>query len=277
MNHSAAEYSRAIFRSGTRISLLLFVFLWLSSFLSARIAIYSDTQLNDEVHQDIITEIAARKPDIAFLNGDLTSKGQTQTQFDNWRSISEPLSSICRIYPAKGNHERDKALFLQNFPYLEGNTWYTVDHDSLTCIVLDTTSDLKPGSEQYSWLRGVLAGLTKPALLFMHHPVFSSGMHGDELGLSLFLPDLLTHSRVIAVFSGHDHSYERSVFDGVTYVVTGGGGGTLREAARENPYRVCFNMVHHYLIADELADRLDLFVYSLTGELIDSFSLPYNK
>ncbi|HNX38425.1 MAG TPA: metallophosphoesterase family protein, partial [Candidatus Cloacimonadota bacterium] len=111
MNPFCTDKDKGIPGSAGRFTLFLFIFLWLSSFLSARIAIYSDTQLNDEAHKDIITEIVARKPDIAFHNGDLTSKGQVQKQYDNWRSITEPLLSICRIYPAKGNHERDKALF----------------------------------------------------------------------------------------------------------------------------------------------------------------------
>ena len=34
------------------------------------------------------------------------------------------------------------------------------------------------------------------------------------------------------VFNGHDHNYQRHVVDGVTYVVTGGGGGSTWGLAR---------------------------------------------
>lgn len=263
----------------TRRSLIPLILLLalLPALLSGVFAIYGDTRSNDEVHKDIITEIAARHPRLAFHTGDLTSKGMTTEQYENWRQISSPLLDICPVYPAKGNHERDRALFLKTFPYIGEKTWYTVEEDSLIFIVLDTTSDLSPGSEQYLWLKQITSHLTKPALVFMHHPVFSSGEHGDELGLSLYLPKLFTGTRVLAVFSAHDHDYERSVFEGIQYVVTGGGGAPLREGKERNPYSVFFTVEHHYIIVDEAPGKLTFNVYDLYGAILESFSISLEK
>lgn len=250
----------------------LLLLILLPSLLSARIAIYSDTQYNDAVHSQIVEAAVAQKPDLAVICGDLSTKGRSQEDYDNWKQIAAPLLNLCPVYPARGNHDKDLALFLANFPALGGNAYYTVEHDSLLLVILDSNQDLRPGSPQYLWLKAMLQK-DLPALLFMHHPVFSSGMHGDELGLQLFLPALLEGSSVRAVFSGHDHSYERSVYQGISYIVSGGAGGKLRGKKNANPYRKIFKSKHHFLIGERRGEQLGFRVFDLKGKLLDRFSL----
>lgn len=240
--------------------------------LGGRIAIYSDTQYNDAVHSQIVQAIAQRQPDLAFLCGDLTSHGKTRADYDNWKQIAAPLLSLCQIYPARGNHDRDLDLFKEYFPAVGQDAYYTVEHDSLLFVILDSNQDLRPGSPQYLWLKSMLQ-TELPILLIMHHPVFSSGMHGDEKGLQLFLPALLKDTEVKAVFSGHDHDYERSAYQGISYIVTGGAGGKLRSKKNANPYRKVFKSKHHFLIGDRNGDKLKFQVFDLKGKLLDRFSL----
>ena len=240
--------------------------------MEARFAIYGDTRSNPEIHQQVVQQIVIHKPEATFHTGDLNSSGKTQKEYDNFLQIISPLCQISRFFPARGNHEKDLSLFLQNFPFLNGSSYYTVYQDSIRFIILDSVLDLSPGSEQFNWLQKQLKE-DIPTLLILHHPVFSSGEHSDELGLQLFLPELLQKSSVKAVFSAHDHNYERSEFKGITYIVTGGGGAPLRENKHENPYSLVFIKTYHYLIGEREGKSIIFKVYNLDNNIIDSFTI----
>ena len=252
--------------------LIIFLFTFLGASLEARFAIYGDTRSSPEIHQQVVQQIVLHKPEATFHTGDLNSSGKTQKEYDNFLQIISPLCQISRFFPARGNHEKDLSLFLQNFPFLNGSSYYTVYQDSIRFIILDSVLDLSPGSEQFYWLQKQLKE-DIPSLLILHHPVFSSGEHNDELGLQLFLPELLQKSSVKAVFSAHNHNYERSEFKGITYIVTGGGGAPLREKEHANPYSLVFIKTHHYLIGEREGKSIIFKVYNLDNKILDSFTI----
>ena len=252
--------------------LITFLFVFSALSLEARFAIYGDTRSNPEIHQQVVQQIVLHQPEATFHTGDLNSLGITQKEYDHFLQIISPLCQVGRFFPARGNHEKDLSLFLRNFPYLNGSSYYTVFQDSIRFIILDSVLDIAPGSEQFNWLQKQL-NEDIPTLLILHHPVFSSGEHSDELGLQLFLPELLQKSSVKAVFSAHDHNYERSEFKGITYIVTGGGGAPLREKEHENPYSLVFIKTHHYLIGEREGKSIIFKVYNLDNKILDSFTI----
>ena len=252
--------------------LITFLFVFSALGLEARFAIYGDTRSNPEIHRQVVQQIVIHKPEATFHTGDLNSSGKTQKEYDSFLQIISPLCQFNRFFPARGNHEKDLALFLQNFPYLNGSSYYTVFQDSIRFIILDSVLDLSPGSAQFNWLQKQLKE-NIPSLLILHHPVFSSGEHSEELGLQLFLPELLQKSSVKAVFSAHDHNYERSEFKGITYIVTGGGGAPLREKETANPYSLVFIKTHHYLIGEREGKSIIFKVYNLDNKILDSFTI----
>ena len=254
---------------------LLLTLLWgvTAACLGADIAIYGDTQKNDRVHAQIAAEIAKHSPSAAFHLGDLTQKGSSQKHYDRFWQLSAPIAELCPIHPARGNHDVSEALFLANFPQLNGQTNHTVELDSLLFVILDSNRDLGPRSEQSAWLRGVWQASKRPKPVRLHHPVFSGGEHGDSLGLSLWLPHLLQQYGVAAVFSGHNHHYERSQYQGITYIVAGGGGGELREPDRPNPYSLFRAKKHHYLILSRSGKTLSVQAFGVDGQTLDSFTI----
>lgn len=253
-------------------TILIPVILIVCSSLFAEILFYGDTRSDEVTHRKVVKAITAHKPAIAFHTGDLNQKGIAQSEYDLFKEISKPITDLCPLYPAKGNHEKSRSLFLANFPALNGSAYYSLVHDGIRFIILDSTDDLSPASKQYQWFQTALAD-SLPAILLMHHPVFSSGAHGDELGLQLWLPQLLVGSKVKAVFSGHDHDYERSEYKGIKYIVSGGGGAPMREARHDNPQSLVFTLNHHYVIAKRTDGKLAFNVWSLENELLDSFEL----
>jgi hypothetical protein len=85
------------------------------------------------------------------------------------------------------------------------------------------------------------------------------------------------HRKADVVFSGHNHFYERSVYGGVQYVVTGGGGAPLHDPWPDEPpehmdndYRQIAVMARHYCRVDVLASGpLRLVVFHENGDVIE--------
>jgi hypothetical protein len=88
---------------------------------------------------------------------------------------------------------------------------------------------------------------------------------------------------VDTAFAGHTHSYERTgpilemqinLAKGVTYIVSGGGGGGLEKAT---PNRTWFqkhiHSAHHYCFATVHGDSIELSAYAADGKLFDRVTL----
>jgi tartrate-resistant acid phosphatase type 5 len=79
-------------------------------------------------------------------------------------------------------------------------------------------------SKQADWLRVQLGLSTSPwNIVFLHHPPFSSGEHGNNA--SLQWPYQAWGADV--VIGGHDHTFERIIQNGMVYFVNGLGGRSL--------------------------------------------------
>lgn len=255
----------------------LYLILLLSVFeLSGRIIVYGDTRSQPEIHKKIISQIIKFPAKAAFHTGDLNSYGLRQSEYDAFFESMKPITDHSKLYPVKGNHERNGELYLANFPKLRGQTYYSVTEDSMVFIILDTNMKIGPGSTQYKWLQATLEqNKQNPMIVLMHHPIFSSGTHGDELGLSFFLPALFANYPVMATFCGHDHTYERSEYKNQFYIVTGGGGAPLYSKDSRNDYSKKFLKVYNFCVLEYTNAVLKVNVYDIDGIQIDEFSAKF--
>jgi acid phosphatase type 7 len=75
------------------------------------------------------------------------------------------------------------------------------------------------------------------------------------------------------VFSGHDHDYERTLpMTGVTYVVTGGGGKSIRSVGR-SAFTAYSESVMHFIWAELQGDVMRLRAIDAAGDEIDSVAI----
>ncbi|HEY7678123.1 MAG TPA: hypothetical protein VIG69_13700, partial [Candidatus Methylomirabilis sp.] len=87
---------------------------------------------------------------------------------------------------------------------------------------------------------------------------------------------LFERAGVAVVFSGHDHSYERTVpvrdFEpaspGVVYIVSGGGGADLYPVGR-SPWTAHSRSIHHVVRANVRGCALDLQAVAADGAVFD--------
>jgi acid phosphatase type 7 len=207
------------------------------------------------VRRALIERIATDHPVAIFLNGDVPWHGGTVDDYavyanetTVWRDAHIP------VYPALGNHEFaqcSEERCLENwwtaFPDLKNRRWYSVEvGDSFVAIALDTDTSLLAGSPQRQWLEEQLETLPRSVryvLLFMHHPPVASIETGalanhnprsNEVALADYLKGIAPRARArVLVCAGHIHNYERHEQDGVTYLVSGGGGAKPYPVTRD--------------------------------------------
>jgi acid phosphatase type 7 len=109
--------------------------------------------------------------------------------------------------------------------------------------------------------------------VYLHRPPFSSGEHGSNLAVREAFVPLFERHRVPLVFAGHDHDYERTIaINGVTYVVTGGGGRGTRPVGA-SPFTAFSESTLHFIAASVSDSALVLHAIDATGQTFDSLQL----
>jgi 3',5'-cyclic AMP phosphodiesterase CpdA len=93
------------------------------------------------------------------------------------------------------------------------NGWYTAAIGDWRLIALNSNCGIvgcTAGTPQYKWLRHVLVHEPSACTVaIMHHPLLSSGPHGDDETHARPLWQLLYRYGVDLALVGHDHDYER--------------------------------------------------------------------
>jgi len=248
--------------------------------LAGDIAIFGDSQTNESIRRRVVHAILAFKPSVVFSVGDNVDNGNDPIQWEIFNDINEPLLKTADFFPAFGNHEEESPLAFNNFPFLNHKRWYSVEREGIHFIVLDSNADLRSGSDQYNWLISDLKsvkGEVKFKIAIFHHPIFDVGFHrSDAKRLKPILLPLFKKYGICAVFSGHDHNYQRFEYEGIYFIVTGGGGGNLYWRWRfwRNPYLQKFVRTHHFCLISPGADFLRIRIIGIDLRTIDDFTIP---
>ena len=126
-----------------------------------------------------------------------------------------------RTRPAPGNHEylnsQDASDYFEYFGSAAGppsRGYYSFDKSAWHVVALDSNCEQVRGgggasSPMVGWLeRDLAAHRTECTLAYFHHPLFSSGEHGDQPQVRPIWEALYAADADVVV-SAHDHSYER--------------------------------------------------------------------
>lgn len=226
-------------------------------------AVVGDTMYSEPEKLQIEENILEDDPSFVVHVGDFVGEmGGYQESLWREHYFEDYADLLCRIpvIPILGNHEYQGVimvffsipgaapLFHDYFTLPKNERWYSFDWANCHFVMLDANipEDLKEGGEQLDWLVQDLEqstdGIKDPDWIFAcwHEPAFSSGMgQFDLMGENLRnnVVPLMEQYGVDIVFYGHDHFYERSFKDGVTYIVSGGGGAAPHPILdKVNPY-----------------------------------------
>ncbi|MBN2791927.1 MAG: phosphodiesterase [Desulfuromonadales bacterium] len=195
-------------------------------------------------------------PDVVLVSGDITDDGS----LDGYIMTQSILAGLhAPVFLIPGNHD-DKNALIQGFPeheYLQ--TCLDVDRDAGICysldgirfglpleiIAIDSTFQGKHGggmdSARLAWLDARLVSAPdRPAMIFMHHPPFPSGIshmdHEPFVNRQLLADILRRHPRILGLSCGHIHRAIFTRFGGVkTSVCPGIGMQLVLDLAAEAP------------------------------------------
>ena len=182
-----------------------------------------------------------------------------------------------------GNHDTyhdDAATYLDDFYFPSNNPagterYYSFEYGAVHAVAVDSNLPLTPGTPQYEWLAADLAGPAAQAaqwrIVYFHHPPWCqawSGWAGD-LDVRRYLVPLFEAEGVDLVLNGHTHAYERGTRNGVTYLVTGGGGGSLDDYGRDVAHIDVTVLAHHYTLLDVEGPVLTVRAVTPSGVEID--------
>jgi len=181
------------------------------------------------------------------------------------------LASGVRFYPAFGNHDLAEGHDAEQLEFFDmPGPYYDFVIGNVHFLAIDTTRFDKL---QAQWLDKKLAQSKSTwNIVYGHHPVYSSGAHGNtQLMINLLKPVLEKH-RVNMYLAGHDHDYERfNPIRGVVYIVSGGGGASLRKFKKIKPGSVVRHVKNHFMHVEIKGRQVRFRVIDGKGNMIDSF------
>jgi 3',5'-cyclic AMP phosphodiesterase CpdA len=166
----------------------------------------------------------APKPDLVVISGDLADT-PTAGEYEHLDRLLVPLKLPFVGIP--GNHDwraMMRAVFPQAYAHPAGPLDQRVQIAGLDLLLLDSSVPAKPHGEleavTLQWLEEMLAASQdRPALLFLHHPPFKTGIwHMDRQNLlnAGDLADIVRrHPRVRLIATGHVHRAALTMFAGV--------------------------------------------------------------
>lgn len=246
----------------------------------------------------------AQDPDLLVIPGDL-AYGHSPASMNMFHRFMEPISARVVTMPVMGNHEWDEDTGLEYQSFLASYVLPGNEHEFLfragpvTFVGLNSDRVCQ-GVHSRSYAGATVAvpchlGVLDEELLdlaedllaeassdatpwtvvYFHHPPYSFGQHGSDLGLRGLWGPLLDRYGVDLVITGHDHLYSRSlpVSDAApagngseytkgsapVYVVAGGGGRPLYAIPddEEPPAWWAYGEeVHHVVVVEANATTL---------------------
>ena len=250
---------------------------------------------------DITARIVLERPSFVLHLGDIAYNEGTFEQFqiryfDYYRSIMSRVP----FFATPGNHEYtmgDATAYLavhghptRTVPTADRGRYYSFDWGNAHFVSIDSNTPLiraaEEGGQMLQWLEHDLNATRQFwKIVFFHHPPYAVGPNETNILCALarekIVPILETYG-VHLVFSGHEHSYQRSQpirggaianpNQGTVYITSGGGGGGLYPVW-EGPLISAAKSDFHYLRVGVTDGELVLKAINGSGTIIDTFSL----
>lgn len=232
-----------------------------------------------------VSNIVSHAPNLICVAGDMVNSGSSASEWhDYWFKPLEHMNAAQTIpvLYARGNHDGEHALAYA-YSVLPGNgAWYSFPYGNSWFIFLDSEADSYSVPEQLNWLKSELQRPEVRRAAFrivcFHRPPYTDfwnggGYTGETWVQSLWTP-VLAANDVDLVISGHTHAYCRGTTNGVTYVVSGGGGGTVdTERVANWPFFTVEYTDTHFDLMEVDGAQLDWRTFSASNKLVDQFRL----
>jgi hypothetical protein len=219
--------------------------------------------------QEATAKLLDNIPGTVFTTGDNVYESGTLDEFNSFYHPSWGRHKA-RTLPSVGNHEynfgSDASGYFDYFGAAAGERgkgYYSYNRGAWHIIALNSmcasSASSCTNSTQVTWLKNDLAANSaKCTLAYFHHPLFSSGEHGDDSHVEGWVKplwDALYAADADVIVNGHDHNYERFAPQnpsgtadparGIREFVVGTGGTSLRSFTSVKPNSEVRNATAH--------------------------------
>ena len=274
-----------------------------------RFMIYGDNRTDDAAHAAVVRAMAVVPGAFLVHTGDLVEKGSNAAHWQTFFDIEAPLLRERCVFSSVGNHEigdgagaqyvkyfgpaqlptvpnpASSSLVAVPLPAEAGNAPFSLEQLSGTyrwgnirMFLLNGMVDYQTGPTR-AWLDKALADADGEAglvwrIVVVHHGPWSSGPHGGNAHLlEAGIPAAFRAHKVDLVISGHDHIYERGFAEGISYLVSGGGGAPLYRVKKAGPTSRHYESVHHFIDATATASAIQMVAMRPDGSTIERCAL----
>jgi predicted phosphodiesterase len=248
---------------------------------SLKFAIIGDSGTGSSSQYKIAEKLIASRGkypyEFVLMMGDNLYSGSGAKDYK--KKFEEPYKALIdsgvKFYAALGNHDNPDERNYKPFN-MGGQRYYTFKpKNGVRIFALDSNYMDQP---QLQWLeKEMTASASDWKICFFHHPLYSSGgTHGSDVQLRSQLEPVFLKHGVDAVFSGHEHFYERIKPQKGIYYFTSGGAAKLREGdvGKSELTAKSFDAGYHFMLIEVTKDALHFQVITDQGKTVDSGVLP---
>jgi hypothetical protein len=244
---------------------------------STRFAVIGDSGTGDREQNEIAQRMLSFQDQVKFdfviMLGDNIYGGHSASDFA--RKFEQPYKPLLdrgvKFYASLGNHD-DPNVERQYKPFnMNGQRYYKFKRGDIAFFVLDSNY-MDPA--QLTWIEEQLRDSgEKWKIAYFHHPLFNAGKHhGADVDLRAQLMPLFKKYGVNAVFSGHEHVYERlKPVNDIYFFVLGSSGKLMTNDFRSTGELAdSFDSDQTFMLVEVAGDQLHFQVISRQGRTIDS-------
>jgi 3',5'-cyclic AMP phosphodiesterase CpdA len=242
--------------------------------------VIGDNRSGDDIYRKLVSMAMQRSPDFVVNTGDMIVTPGNKKEWTKFWEMSKPIK--VPYFLTVGNHDAHPKMPRSEKTYKEevdlpGNElYYSFSAGNSLVIILDSSLDDQEKriiGEQFKWLEAVLVNSTKKhKFVFLHHPLYTDLGKGHHAHDSMdkypesrnMLEALLAKYKVDAVFSGHEHYYERRTVDGFLHIITGGGGAPIYDKEEYGGF-------NHFVQVTADGDKVSGEVIDINGKVRDTF------
>jgi hypothetical protein len=211
----------------------------------------------------------------AIMLGDNIYGSERPQDFD--KKFTRPYKALLdggvEFNAALGNHDDPNQRYYKPF-HLDGNRYRTFKKGNARFFVIDSNY-LDPA--QLQWLEKELSQSGSDwKIAYFHHPLYTTARRGPEVEVRAVLEPLFVKYGVDAVFTGHEHIYERLQPQKGIYYFTVGGAAKLRKGDTRPGSLIAarYDRDRSFLLAEIAGDSLFFQTVSRTGAVVDKGALP---
>jgi predicted MPP superfamily phosphohydrolase len=244
---------------------------------SVRFAVIGDSGTGDQEQYQVAKEMEAYRQAVAFdfviMLGDNIYGGHDPKDFAQKFEIPyKPLLDAgVKFYASLGNHDDPNVERLYKPFNMNGERYHTFKKDDVQFFALDSTY---MDAKQLTWVeQNLRSSGARWKICYFHHPLYNDGkMHGPDLDLRNQLTPLLKIYGVNAVFSGHEHAYERiKPEEGIYYFIQGSSGKLAKDDFhRSEIMERSFDRDRTFMLVEIDGDNLFFQTVSRAGVTVDA-------